>query len=159
VTARRARRSAGLVALALALTGCGTRAPAPTSPAATGLVDVELEVAAQADTFFASQHRGRIVAPDGRLLADWEITDAARPIAVPAGPAQLQGFTVFLSDFIQCSPDPAAPGKDHCAAPTLGPSHVCAIPIEVTAAATVHARFRSLPQGHCELAGLPTATR
>jgi hypothetical protein len=107
--------------------------------------------------FFASQHRGRIVAADGTLLADWEITGAAAPVAVPAGSHQLQAFTVFLSDFIQCSADPAT-GTQNCAAPTLGPSQVCAIPVEVTVGATVPARFRSLPEGRCALEGLPAPT-
>ena len=141
------------------LLGACSATPRPTSAAEnTGFVDVQLEIAPQAEEFFGSQHRGRLVAADGTVLADWEITAAAAPISVPAGAHQLQGFTVFLSDFIQCSPDPAAAGKQHCAAPTLGPSQVCAIPIEVAAGATVDARFRSLAQGRCELVGLPAPT-
>jgi hypothetical protein len=147
-----------IVATTLAVAGCGPTAPVSSSPASTGHVIVQLEIAPQAEQFFASQHRGRIVAADGSVLADWEITAAAAPIAVPAGPVQLQGFTVFLSDFLQCSPDPAAPGKEHCAAPTLGPTHTCAIPIEIAPGATVEARFRSLPQGRCELVGIPPAS-
>jgi hypothetical protein len=141
-----------------AIVACGVPATSSPVPTGAGFVEVTLEIAPRAEQFFASQHRGRIVAPDGAVLADWEITDAAAPIEVPAGGAQLQGFTVFLSDFLQCSPDPAAAGREHCAQPTLGPSQVCAIPIEVVAGTTVSARFRSLPEGRCELTALPTGS-
>jgi hypothetical protein len=113
-------------------------------------VEVDLVIAPGSEQFFASQHRARVVAVEGTILADWEITDAAAPITVPAGTYRLQAFTVFLSDFIQCSADPA--GQQHCAQPTLGPSQVCEVPIEVVAGATVEAHFRSLPDGRCDLA-------
>lgn len=149
--------AAGILIGAAAISGCAS-APRATLSTETGLVEVELEIAPQAEEFFAAQHRGRIVAADGTVLADWEITAAAAPISVPAGAHQLQGFTVFLSDWIQCSPDPAAAGKEHCEAPTLGPTQVCAIPMDVVAGVTVDARFRSLAQGRCELVGLPAPT-
>ena len=153
------RLGAGAVAaiVAAVIVACGVPATGSPSPAGTGFVKVELEIAPGAEQFFASQHRARVTA-DGAVLADWEITDGAAPIEVPAGSAQLQGFTVFLSDFLQCSPDPAAAGREHCAQPTLDPSQVCALPIEVVAGATVTARFRSLPEARCELTGLPTGS-
>ena len=158
------RRAGGLAALvasvaavvAVVVVGGGSSpAPSPT-PGGSGFVEVQLEVAPGAEEFFASQHRGRILAADGTALADWEITAAAAPVTVPAGSHQLQVFTVFLSDFIQCSTDPG--GASHCAQPTLGPAQVCALPIQATSGATVIARFRSLPEGRCELVPLPSAT-
>lgn len=154
---RRLARAAGAAIVLAAIVGCAsTPAPSPTS-AGSGFVEVQLEIAPRAEEFFASQHRARIVAADGTVLADWEITAAAAPVAIPAGSHQLQAFTVFLSDFIQCSEDPAT-GNEHCAAPTLGPSQVCAIPIQVAGGTTVSARFRSLPEGRCQLDGLPAPT-
>jgi hypothetical protein len=135
--------------------GCATSPPpqlpsrSPSPSGGTGLVEVELVLAPGAEQFFASQHRARVVAADGTILADWEITDAAPPISVPAGTHRLQAFTVFLSDFIQCSADPS--GQQHCAAPTLGPSQVCEVPIAVVAGATVGAQYHSLAEGRCDL--------
>jgi hypothetical protein len=156
------KRPAGVALAALVIgliVACGST-PAPSrspSSSGTGFVEVALEIAPDGTQFFASQHRGRVVAADGSILADWEITDASAPVSVPAGAHRLEAFTVFLSDFIQCSTDPST-GTQTCAAPTLGPAQVCTIPIEVAAGATVSARFRSLPQGGCELLAAPAAT-
>jgi hypothetical protein len=149
---------AGVAAIvAGVIVACGGPVTGSPIPARRGFVDVELEIAPGTEEYFASQHRGRIVAADGSVLADWEITDGATPIEVPAGRAQLQGFTVFLGDFLECSGDPSGSGG-RCAQPTLAPSHVCAIPIEIVAGGTVSARFRSLPEARCELTGLPAGS-
>ena len=149
-----------IAAIAVLVVACGPgSAPTPTrSPTATGFVEVTLEIAPGASQFFASQHRARIVDADGSAPRDWEITDAASPVVVPVGTHQLQAFTVFLSDFIECTTDPTT-GASQCAQPTLGPAKICAIPIEVVAGGTVEARFRSLPDGDCQLIGVtePTA--
>ncbi len=148
---RRLAGAAGAAIVAACIVGCGsTPAPSP-PPGASGFVEVQLEIAPDARQFFASQHRGRVIDGDGSVLADWEITDGASPVSVPVGRHQLQAFTVFLSDFIQCSTDPG--GASHCAQPTLGPAQVCTIPIEVVAGETVEARYQSLPEGRCELVG------
>lgn len=150
------RRAVTSTIVAILLAACGAApSSSPSASVATGFVAVGLEIAPEATQFYASQHRGRVVALDGSVLADWEITAGSPPVAVPAGSHRLQASTVFLSDFIQCSADPAAPGKETCAAPTLGPSQVCTIAIEVLAGRTVEATYRSLPDGRCELRGDP----
>ena len=154
------RLAAGAVAaiVVAAVVACGAPATGSPTPTGRGFIVVRLEIAPGAEGFFASQHRGRVVSADGTVLADWEITDGTAPIEVPAGTAQLQGFTVFLSDFLQCSGDPASSVGKRCVQPTLAPSHVCAIPIEIVAGAMLTATFRSLPQAQCELVELPAPT-
>jgi hypothetical protein len=135
--------------------GCG--APAPSVPPTLGTVRVNVQRVAS-EGFFASEQHATLVAPGGLVAADWELsTDGAVPIQAPVGPYILSTFTVFLSDFLQCTPDPGRPGQETCFQPTLGPAERCEAPIEVRETAEVVATFSILADGHCqlELGGAP----
>ena len=155
----RRRTTVGLMVAAAVLVGCrGGPSPATQSPVGSGFVSISLEVVGRGTQFFNSQHRARVVDASNSVIAEWEITAAAAPAVIPAGSWRLETFTVFFSDFLQCSPDPAVPGKERCTAPTLGPAQVCAIPINVDDGATVEATFRSLEEGACDLVAAPAAS-
>ncbi|HET7031311.1 MAG TPA: hypothetical protein VFI34_12425 [Candidatus Limnocylindrales bacterium] len=148
----------GAVAAMTLLVACSSHVspstPGVPSPDGSGTVIVELEIAPEASQFFASEHHARLVTSDATIEKDWQITGAVVPVSAPPGFYRLQAFTAFLSDFIECAPDPAAAGATTCAQPTLGPAQVCAIPIEIVDGGTIRARFRSLPEGRCELVGV-----
>ena len=144
-----------LAVLAVLLGACGT--PAPSDPPTLGTVRVSVQGANAG--FFASEQHATLVAPDGRVVADWKLsTDGALPIQAPVGSYTLSTFTVFFSDFMQCIPDPARPGQETCLQPTLGPAERCEAPIEVGEAAEVLATFSILADGRCrlELGGGPS---
>ena len=136
--------------IAVLASACGT--PAPSGPPTLGTIRVSVQRVAGAEEFFASEHHATLVAADGRVVADWKLsTDREIPVQAPVGSYTLSTFTVFLSDFLQCSPDPAKPGQEACFQPTLGPAERCEAPIEVRETADVLATFSILADGHCRL--------
>ncbi len=146
----------GLALIVAALAGaCGT--PAPSDPPTLGTVRVSIQGVNTG--FFASEQHATLVAPDGRVVADWKLAaGGAIPIQAPVGSYTLSTFTVFFSDFLQCIPDPARPGRETCLQPTLGPAERCDAQIEVREAAEVVATFSILTDGRCklELRGTPS---
>ena len=141
---------AGLVAGA-----CGAP-PAPSGSPVLGSVRVSVQRVAGGQEFFASEHHARLVDPAGRVVGEWKLSaDGAAPAQAPIGSYTLSAFTVFLSDFLQCTPDPVRPGLQTCFQPTLGPAQVCSVPIELTATLSVEARFSILAGGRCGLELVP----
>jgi hypothetical protein len=140
----------GLALVAAVLAGaCGT--PVPSDPPTLGTILVGVQRVANGG-FFASEQHATLVAPDGRVVADWKLSaDRAIPVQAPAGSYTLSTFTVFFSDFMQCIPDRARPGQETCIQPTLGPAERCELPVEVRETVEVLARFSILADGHCRL--------
>ena len=153
----RAHASPLIAVIALATVGCGAATPEPSASTATGFVVVTADSVEPHATLFNSEDRARVVASDGSILADWAIASRPGPVPVPATTLRLETFTLFFSDWIQCSPDPAAPGTEHCAAPTLGPAQICTLEIEVRAGETVETAFRADGSGGCALVVTPAA--
>ena len=144
-----------VLAVAVLVGACGT--PEPSDPPALGKVRVTVEGANAG--FFAAEQHATLVAPDGRVVADWKLsTVGGVPIHAPVGSYTLSTFTVFFSDFMQCIPDPARPGQETCLQPTLGPAERCEAPIEVRETVEVLATFSILADGRCrlELGGAPS---
>jgi hypothetical protein len=138
------------LAVAVFAGACGT--PAPSEPPTLGTIRVAVQRVAGVEGFFASEHHATLVAPDGRVIADWKLpTDGEIPVQAPVGSYTLSTFTVFLSDFLQCTPDPARPGEETCFQPTLGPVERCEARIDVRETTDVLATFSIMADGHCRL--------
>lgn len=146
-----------LAVLAVVVLAGACGAPQASDPSALGTVRVSVRGANAG--FFASEQHATLVAPDGRVVAEWKLsTDNDLPIQAPVGSYTLSTFTVFFSDFMQCIPDPARPGQETCLQPTLGPAERCEASIEVRESAEVLATFSILADGRCrlELGGTPS---
>jgi hypothetical protein len=133
--------------LALLSAACGSSAPS----AAPGRAVVTVAPDDGAD-FFAPVHRARAITVDG-IVAEWRINESGPPVDLPAGTYRLEVFTVFLSDVVTCVEGVGGVGGagSTCLQPTLGPSQVCAIDIDVPAGGEVRALFRPSGQGLCQL--------
>ena len=135
------------IVVAAALAGCG--APAP-SPAGAGSVSITV---VRGDNLFLGSHQeARIVAGDGSILAGAEVpADRAAILTAPAGEAVLEAFTVFVSDFGECGPDPAAPSRERCIFPTLEPKAFCRLPLTLRPGPPIAIRLTVLDGGACRL--------
>ena len=151
-----------LAVLMLMLAGCGT-APAPSRVPGTG-GHVTIAVATAPDgngSFLAPIHRARLVDPGGSVVAEWEVTEAAAPSGeLDPGVYRLDVFTLFLSDYIECVTDPAAPGGSRCTQATLGPAQVCSLDVVLVAGQATRATYHVFRDGLCGLepGDAPTAT-
>ena len=67
------------------------------------------------------------------------MNEGATPVRVQPGVYRLEVFTVFLGDTLECVADPAAPGGQRCAQPTLGPGQVCGLDVAVVAGSETRA--------------------
>lgn len=142
--------------LAVATIGVGCGPSVPSGPKPLGTIHVIAQRVAGQDRFFAAEHHARLTDANGTVFDDRRLTvDGPTDLSAPIGRYVLSAFTVFLSDFMQCSGDPARPGAETCFQPTLGPAEVCGVQVEVTAAVDVQAVFSILTDGRCRLDAVP----
>jgi len=155
------RRPLGLRALMAVVLAVIAACAGPTpSPGPPGRLLVTVQLGPVENPLFEPVRRARAVSVDGAIDVGWRLEEGAAPVEVPPGTYRLEAFTVFLSDFIQCTDTvgPAGPTST-CLQPTLGPSQVCAIDVDVVAAGDVTVVYRELDQGRCQLelgSALPT---
>jgi hypothetical protein len=154
------RSSAGLL-IALVLAGCGDPSPSAIESGPGGFVAVDIDQSVvQGQQPFEPIHRARLIAIDGSLAAEWQLTQAAAPVRVQPGVYRLDAFTVFLGDTLECVADPVAPGGQRCTQPTLGPGQICALDVVVVTEQTTRATYHVLRDGACglEAGEAPAAT-
>ena len=149
----------GILAAALGaiVIGCAAT-PTPGPP---GRVVVTLVPAPPDNALFEPVRRGHAVSVDGSVDVGWRILEGGARVEVPSGTYRLEAFTVYLSDFIQCTDSVGGAGgpQSTCLQPTLGPAHVCAIDLDVPPGRDVSVVYRELDQGLCELdAASPSPT-
>jgi hypothetical protein len=126
----------------------------------SGIVRLAVDRSAAGQVIFSSIDRARLVARDGAVVADREISEGPpAEIQIPAGEYILQVFTVFQSDTLDCGLDPATGGPTNCVQPTLQPGQICELIVSVPAGGTIEATFTVLAQTHCRLtSGLAPVT-
>ena len=139
-----------LIALVQASAGCDASTATPSGP--PGRLLVTIVQGPGENPLFEPVRRARAVSVDGAIDVGWRLREGGAPVEVPSGTYRVETFTVFLSDFIQCvdTVGPAGPTST-CLQPTLGPSQVCALDVEVAPSGEVHLLYRELGQGRCEL--------
>ncbi len=147
------------VLVAILLAGCATDPPATAGPGGFVVVNLAWAPGVQPG-FFEPIHRARLIGLDGSLAAAWQVNEGATPVRVQPGVYRLEVFTVFLGDTLECVADPAAPGGQRCAQPTLGPDQVCGLDVTVVAGSETRAIFHIPKIGLCglELEPAPTVT-
>ena len=138
-----------IVLLAAVLAGCATAPPPGAGEAAPGAITIRV---ARTDHLFVGSHQEvRVVAPDGTIVAGTAVpVDGPTTLTVPGGDWTLEAFTVFVSDFGQCVPDPTASGGTRCFLPTLEPTSFCRLPVTVPARGSIAATLTILENG-CQL--------
>lgn len=149
----------GLSILAAAVAAIVAGCMATPTPLPPGRVVVTLDAAPPDNALFEPVRRAHAVSVDGSVDVGWRILEGAAPVELPAGTYRLEAFTVILSDFIQCNEDIPGGSQSTCIQPTLGPSHFCAIDLEVRGGGDVSVTYRELGEGVCDLAaGSPSPT-
>jgi hypothetical protein len=143
-----------LALVAMLVVACnGHPDPSPVAAGPPGIVRVAVDRSGLGEVFFSSVDHARLVARDGTILADREVSEGPpAEIAVPAGDYALLVFTVYLSDTLDCDVDPVTGGATNCVQPTLQPGQVCELAVSVPPGGSVEATFIVFAQGRCRLA-------
>lgn len=150
--------SPAAVLLAAALVaGC---APAVPSPSGTGVVAIgslSIAVVRSDNLFLGSHQEARLVAADGTVGASAQVPiETPATITAPVGAWTLEAFTVYVSDFGECGPDPAVPSRERCVFPTLEPKVFCRLPVTIRADGPIAVRM-TVEDAGCRLETVATS--
>lgn len=143
----------GLVLASALVAGCDGPDPSPVAAGPPGIVRVAVDRSRLGQVFFSSVDHARLVARDGTIVADRDISEGPpAAMEVPAGDYALRVFTVYHSDTLDCGVDPVTGGPTNCVRPTLQPGQVCELAVSVPPGGSVEATFTVFDQGRCLLA-------
>jgi len=143
----------GLTLASAVVAGCDGPDPSPVAAGPPGIVRVAVDRSGLGEVFFSSVDHARLVARDGTIVADRDISEGPpAEMEVPAGAYALRVFTVYLSDTLDCDVDPVTGGATNCVQPTLQPGQVCELAVSVPPGGSIEATFIVFAQGRCRLA-------